>query len=246
MPSRYFDRRDRREPEKTPLIDVIFLLLIFFFVAIVGLDVTPKPTHGYKAGGTKIKLDLLAMSNPDAPAPDSLHNHLLLQVTKGRKLDEKLVNKMNELIQRARALGLVYNGNPQGIRRDEFVIMLYDHAYSDLLALPRVVLQLESRLRNLNANSPDFAKREAQRLLDYLPVNLPNKETFDEPRYKRAISHLENRLRAYYAVEKKRDLHVYMNRNMYVRIIHDLFHICNETEISRENIHFRVVEKKLT
>ena len=42
MASRYYEKRERREPDKTPLIDVIFLLLIFFFVTLANLEVVPQ------------------------------------------------------------------------------------------------------------------------------------------------------------------------------------------------------------
>ncbi len=254
MPSRYFDNRDRREPDKTPLIDVIFLLLIFFFVAIVGLDLTPKPQAGFKAGGSKKKLDLLAMTNPMEPAPDSLGDNLLLQIGRAADLEETLVFKMNQIIQQAGKFGITRAGLKSEIRREGYVVMVFDQRYPDQLSLKRVTMELESLVDDLKESQSVQLRRRVRDLIQYLPVNLPAKNgpQFDEPGYKNATTYLEHRILAHFSQEAfqggpRPELHVYMDRTVYVRLLDKLFDICSRVEnFDLDHIKFRVLEKKVS
>lgn len=247
MPARYTEKRERREPEKTPLIDVIFLLLIFFFVTVVGLDVTPKPTYGPKSGGSQKKLDLLPMVKPMEPAPDSLKKALLIQVLPATEIDETLIDEMNYFI------GLINNmsdqpfGRLKEVSRSDFLFFLFDEKYSDVRELSKMLTDLRNTLKKYDLTLAGTLKNEVNNILTYFPVNLPRKGNIDfENLYKAAIGTVTARLSdtKYFARPRAREIHIRMHKTVYVKLIGDLFSICNDPKLDVRNIKFRVIEQK--
>ena len=109
---------DRREVEKTPLIDVIFLLLIFFFVSLT--------TQSYMAQSKersqeKSKQNLLRMANPDPiigtdyicfELKDLNHDHVPASlITQLNAIRAQLVNFAGPCRIRGGALPVIAPGN---------------------------------------------------------------------------------------------------------------------------------------
>lgn len=246
MPIRYYDRRERREPEKTPLIDVIFLLLIFFFVTVVGLDVSRKPTFGPTSGGSQKKLDLLPMSNPLEPAPDSLENTILLQVQPAASFQQAMITEMNALIDEINHLKKQPFGYHAPIQSESILVFMLDSEFSDMNALARLVSELRDNLDKFRLHKTLTVQTRLSQLVNYFPINLPpkNEEEFHEDAYKEAIKLLRARINSHFEQPNQKELHIRMHRSVYVKFIDDLFEIANQDNINLKNIKFRVIDQK--
>lgn len=262
MPSRYYEKRERREPDKTPLIDVIFLLLIFFFVTLANLEVVPQRKAGKKPRGVKQKLELLALANPLEAAPDSLSGVVLLQIQPASDYDGSFIGKVNGVVQSLRNLNLegwsvkdtleVFVKPRTTIGPDDFLIFVLDKEFPDDRAIVTMVNSLEKRLTK---GVPGL--EEQSRIVNqssFLPIKLPSWEMANQgdpesddytesADYINARRLLRAKLRTYFDNPQETEIHVRMHRTVYVKIIKDLFDICNERGINVENIKFRVIER---
>jgi biopolymer transport protein ExbD len=248
MPARFYERRERREPEKTPLIDVIFLLLIFFFVTVVGLDVSHKPTRGARSSGTQKKLDLLPMINPPETAPAELSEVVLIQVQPGNALNASQIGELNVLIEQANSLpGKPFGAHPR-ISPENFLILVFDEKYADIDVIPKFIGDLREALKVYRAEAPDTLEVKIRQLMDqYLPINMPKRGADDfSTLYERSINTLRERVRHYFQNRREREIHIRMDKEVYVRFIDDLYKICNEQNIDVEHLKFRVLEQRIT
>ncbi|MCG8607688.1 biopolymer transporter ExbD [bacterium] len=245
MPSRYREKRERREPEKTPLIDVIFLLLIFFFVTVVNLDVTPKPTYGSRQAGSQPKLDLLPMTNPMEQSPDSLNSAVLIQIQPVDDLEEALIARFNETFGDLNGVGDRELGNQILLAPGQFAIFVLDENYQDLTAVQGILTGLRSAISSFRLTNQIALKNQIMSDSRYLPINLPSQGAPNfQSSYERAIFELRTRLSGYFGTPRAREVHIRMDPQVYVKIIEDLFQICNEERVQVENIKFRVIEQR--
>lgn len=246
MPARFYERRERREPEKTPLIDVIFLLLIFFFVTVVGLDVSQKPTRGARSSGTQKKLDLLPMINPPETSPAELTGVVLIQVQPGNALNASQIGELNVLIDQANSLPNL--GIHPRISPANFLILVFDEKYADIDVITKFIGDLRESLKVYREEVPDTLAPKIRHLMDqYLPLNLPKRGVDNfSTLYEQSINTLRERVRQYYQNRREREIHIRMDKEVYVKFIDDLYKICNEQSIDVEHLKFRVLEQRIT
>lgn len=240
MPSRYRDRSERREPDKTPLIDVIFLLLIFFFVTLVNVDLTKvQPTR--QAQATQEKVDLLAMSNPEETAPDTLNQLVLLQIQPVGDFEEEFLEHLNKVIVKINAWSAKNDPKHPEIKKDDFLIFVLDDEYTDVQAIQSKV-EDAAKKEQLEGNIKELSRR--------LPIRLPAKNANDsnfESDYINAIDFLGKRIGAYFGPgQPGRQIHIRMHRRVYVKLIDDLFKLCDKWKINERKItdlKFRVINR---
>jgi biopolymer transport protein ExbD len=245
MASRYRERRERREPEKTPLIDVIFLLLIFFFVTVVNLDVTPKPTYGSRQAGSQLKLDLLPMTNPMEQAPDSLNKAILIQIQPTKDLDEALIARFNDTYGELNALNDTELSGHARLTSNQYVIFVLDENRSDLSSVQASLTDLRTKVNALASSNEIELRNQIRASVRYLPISLPRQNASDfQAKYEAAMTDLRGRLSRYFGTPRAREVHIRMDPQVYVKVIDNLFQMCNEEGIQVENIKFRVIEQK--
>jgi biopolymer transport protein ExbD len=250
MPTRYRDRRERREPEKTPLIDMIFLLLIFFFVTVVGANFIPEQ----QPEEVKTDLELLPMNDPTEPAPDSLDNEIVIQIQLVKDVPALDLERCNELIKRVNATKGLDRREPvknEEAEADDFLVFIFDKTYPDFESL---LDKLETDLQSYQQDRKSTTMADVETALIHLPITLPDGATAEKSPnlYKTAISEFTNRLNELAPLSdelnrseiRNNRIHLRMEPTLYMKFINDLFEICNQQNINVENLKLRVLKQR--
>mgnify|MGYP006279893293 CR=1 FL=1 len=258
MPSRYKRTRERREPEKTPLIDVIFLFLIFFFVTITGLDLELLPGQEDREVGAERRLELLEMENPVETPPDTLDRILLLQIQKAGGIPPALLRELNTVIESVQQLGREFENAefgqcstiPPGKPDRQYIVLFLNEEYPDVSALYDLSRDLRTALSNYRASPGLDSEARIRRLVTrHMPVSFPARGVQDFDRqYQKGMGEFRRRLRQHYSnvlpESELPEIHIRMEKTMYVKFIDELFELCNEEGIDRRSLKFRVLEQR--
>jgi|GEM_PF-6551650 len=258
MPSRYTRKRERREPEKTPLIDVIFLFLIFFFVTISGLDLELLSSQESNEVGGDRRLELLQMENPLESTPDTLGGIVLLQVQRASAVPEAVISEINKTVDAVHQLRDEFDdadfGECTGIQQRNqeqlFIAFLLDEQFPDVPAVYELSREIQAAVTRYRAEPNLETETRIRRLVTrYMPVSLPDRGGVNfTQRYENAIGEFSQRLRRHFPETlpetDRPEIHIRLDRTVYVKFIEELFELCNEQDIDRQSLKFRVLETR--
>ena len=209
----------------TPLVDVIFLLLIFFLVT-TSFHLKRTPGEKGKERGRTEAIEVVRIKNPPESVPDSLGNAIIIQVLPGDKIPKE-----------------------HGLPDDKFVLFVLDKDYPDMesiIAIDDSIAALERKL-NIAVLASDRQRIENQ--IEQLRVKrvhcLPMKDAarFDSL-YNSTMDTLRSRILNSFNEGIKPEIHLRLDKSVYYKFIFDLFRICNEENIDIESLKLRVLEKR--
>lgn len=222
----------RREPEKTPLIDIIFILLIFFLVTIstnLGRGSSgegkgeencriPVIRDPIDTGGEYLLIDVVDLS--DGPA-------MKIDMT------EDLRGAFMDLSGR---LDMDINFRPVP-RRGFMVSVLGGKVYSDLSAYKEVSMRLLNGLER--GASPDRIRERARELFALYPEFLPSDPSALTGEAEARMESMIDLIRGLAENGEEMKVHIRMPEDMYMHFVKSAFSILERTgvDIDRIRIH---------
>lgn len=244
---RNYRSKDRRAPEKTPLIDIIFLLLIFFFVNLSIKSESSGDKGGKVPSKRERELPRIAKINPITPG-------ILIQVVDLSSASASLISKVNDLRSAFQNLSsrahltdgfappppngfmVLVDDNDSHNNIDAHINSLIERAWGliELIISGGTPLTvINSRIRALficyPACYPDLSMPGFQTLLGEAETDLGNM--------------ISTRLNEFSGLAESPKVHVRMPKTTYMWFLKSLYRILAERGLSGENVHIRALEE---
>ncbi len=238
--------RDRREPDKTPLIDVVFLLLIFFFVSLATASFVDVSEHN--APKRKAPLDWLA----EVPnAPDMMDSTFYLvqvrQVSEMIGYDFALVNSVLGRLDQNGIDDFLEGRRSFAEETDigDYAVFVCDGCGDVETASVNRAAWINSQLDEAQSQSwplGELRDKIASATL-FLPYHLPGESdgTIDDAEYRRVINVLRARLAD---ANEDRDVHLRLADSVYFKFIFEMLTFFQEADIPARYLNFRVLSRK--
>ena len=244
--SRRWRKKERREPEKTALIDIIFLLLIFFFVSLS----TIEPVSSGNAGGGK---PLMRKSElPKIVHIQDMIPGLLIQVVDLSNATAILRIRINDLRDDFQTLSQLcqFKIKFANASADGFMVAIVEKKnFSQTIESQSTRAQdYISRISRYGSQA-DSIKPKCRALLECYPAFYPS---FGDKEFKKSLSKAElclektiqNKLSEYSNEDKNPQIHVRMPKKTYMLFIKSLFKILAKVGFQEENIYIRALEER--
>lgn len=218
---------DQREPEKTPLIDIIFLLLIFFFVSI--------STQSYEQEAempveNKAAEDLMKLEDAVPVKEDIKPNSLLLiQIVDMSRQSDNYCNVLNNNLHDLRLLC-----SQVGVGNCPDLTFKCDETSEPLIVIKPIEEWAQEIQDIMNTSPPSAADRPA---LQRLAMQTPMPVT-DINRASVAIQTVYPWVLNYESM-----IHLRIGSTVPVRTIEYMYNLMEQLNISEKNIHIRVLTK---
>jgi biopolymer transport protein ExbD len=250
-------QKERREVEKTALIDVIFLLLIFFFVTLAAIS---GMTEIQQKGGVETERYewIPRWSDAVTPAPKDTGcaNYVVVDVRQVKFLKEMetintVITNFRNLAQKETSIMDGYSSKFNDFtylrpfqNEEEFAVILYDENCCNYKELLSKIVILEETLGKYAEDRQLTLRNQILNLVTYLPRRLPTKDItqFSDDLYLSSMAYLKGRILTAFNNNKELQVHVRSDKLMYYRFIFDILSFCGERQIQLDYSNLRVIK----